>query len=258
MQHFGDLQPLGQPDILTDQPPIGSYSARRSRWRFAVGSLEVGFDRASEEIRTEPRAAHAPATPRLDFGTRLMILLGMLGSMALVVGGAGWLWSSRAALASGESVSASIVEREAGFAKGPLTPAGAPTVIPTKRPPSRLSAVIEQRTPAPAAAPAPRASLPIAQGAAIAPREAEENGFTPTPDEAIVSSGNFLLIPSVASAVAQAMADGEAQNWVAGRYHGVVVVGPGDVRDGKTCRQGTVLLRDGTTQGHTQRFERCS
>jgi len=259
MQHFGDLQPLGRPDILPGQSPIGSYSARRSRWRFAVGSLEVGFDRASEEIHAEPRPAPPAAAPRPDFGTRLMILVGMLGSVALVVGGAGWLWSSRAALASGESVSASIVEREAAFTKGPLTPAaGAPTVIPTKRPPSRLSAVIEQRTPAPAAAPAPRASLPIAQGAAIAPREPDENRFAPTPDEAIVSSGNFLLIPSVASAVAQAMTDGEAQNWVAGRYHGVVVVGPGDVRDGKTCRQGTVLLRDGTTQGRTQRFERCS
>jgi len=258
MQHFGDLQPLGQPDIFADQVPIGRYSARRSRWRFAVGSLEVGFDRASEEIRAERQAA-PPPPPRLDFGARLMILIGILGSVALVIGGAGWLWSSRAALASGESVSASIIEREAAFTKGPVTPsAGAPTVIPTKRPPTRLSAVIAQRAPAPAAAPAPRASLPIAEGEAIAPRPPrEETRLAAPPDEAIVSSGNFLLIPSVADAVAQAMTDGEAQTWIAGRYHGLVVVSPGEVKDGKTCRQGTVLLRDGTNQGRTQRFERC-
>ena len=260
MQHFGDLQPLGQPDILTDHAPIGSYSARRSRWRFAVGSLEVGFDRATEEVRAERRSAAAPP-PRLDFGARLMMLVGILGSVALIVAGAGWAWSSRAsALASGESVSASIVEHESAFARGPATASsGAPTVIPTGRPPSRLSAVIAQRAPAPAVAATPRASLQIAEGETIAPRPAsDDTRLAPTPDDAIVSSGNFLLIPSVASAVARAMADGEAQNWIAGRYHGVVVVGPGEVDGGKTCRQGTVLLRDGTTQGRTQRFDRCS
>lgn len=259
MQHFGDLQPLGRPDDFAAQAPIGSYSARRSRWRFAVGSLEVGFDRASEEIHAERRQQAAAPRPHLDFGTRLMILIGALGSLALLVGGAGWLWSTRAALARGESVSASIVDRAPAGLKGPLTPAtGAPTVIPTKQPPARLSAVIAQRAPAPAAAPAPRATLPIAQGEAILPRAAQEQTrFARSPDEAIVSSGNFLLIPSVAAAVAQAMADGEAQNWIAGHYHGVVVVGPGEIRDGKTCRQGTVLLRDGTEQGRTQRFERC-
>lgn len=259
MQHIGDLQPLRQPDFLADHAPLGRYSAKRSRWRFAVGSLEVGFDRASEELQAETLRP-APAAPRSDFGHRLMILVGTLATAVLVIALVGLLWSSRGALLGGETVSASIIDRGEAMPSANLavTPQ-APLVIPTPRASAaRLSAVIEQRKPAPAVAPAPRAAVPIASGLAIQPKPAAEAGkATPAPDEAIVASGNFLLIPAVSRAVGAAMISGEAQNWMAGGYHGLVVMGDVENKDGKSCRQGTVLLRDGSNSGRTQKFERC-
>ncbi len=259
MQHFGDLQPLGQPDFFADHPALGRYTAKRSRWRFAVGTLEVGFDRASEKIHAES-AGSAAARASTPVGERLMIAMGVVSTALLLVIVGGWLWSSRGAIVGGETVSASIIDRGDAIAREHLSPSGAgPLVIPVKPRPARLHALIEHRKAAPAVAPSARALVPIASGAAIQPRQSAEFGrLAASPDEAIVSSGNFLLIPSVANAVADAMANGEAQSWAAGNYHGIVVVGDADRRDGKLCRRGTVLLRDGSSQGRTQSFDRCS
>jgi len=258
MQHIGDLQPIRPPDYMVDRAPHGRYSARRSRWRLSLGTLELGFDRASERIEAEtPRPAPSASQP--DFGWRLMALVGTLTTAALLLAVAGWLWSTRGgSIMGGETVSAAIIDRaDAGLADSEL-PAGPadPIVIPTTRKPVHLRAVIEQRKTAPAVAPAPRAAVPIADAQAIRPQPPVESGHA-SPDEAIIASGNFLLIPPVARAVAQAMGSGEAQSWVAGNYQGVVVVGEAETRDGKACREGTVLLRDGSAQGRTQRFERC-
>ena len=258
MRHLGDLQPLGQPDIFADHAPLGRYSAKRSRWRFAVGSLEVGFDRASEKIQAETPRPAQPA-PRSDFGRRLMILVGLLSTAIITVALAGWLWTSRGIMLGGETVKAAIVDRGDAIPRDTLAPgASNATVIPTARPTARLTALIEQRRPAPAAAPARRALVPIASGQAVQAQPAADAGrATANPDETVLASGNFLLIPSVARAVKQSMASGDAQNWTAGDYHGIVVVGDAEPRDGKSCRQGTVLLRDGSQQGRTQTFERC-
>ncbi|MBN8832523.1 MAG: hypothetical protein J0G94_18335 [Sphingomonadales bacterium] len=260
MQHIGDLEPLGQPDFFADHAPLGRYSAKRSRWRFAVGSLVVGFDRASEQIQAEKGRPDRRGRRGADFGQRLMILVGALSSVILSIAAAGWLWTTRGAiLGQGERVETPIVDRGAAAlhereAAGPVQ-----TVIPTSPPKARLTATIERGGTAPAVAPAPRATVPIAEGKDIQPRPAVENpGVNRAPDQAIVASGNFLLIPAVGFAVSRAMTSGEAQNWEAGDYHGLVVVGDADRRDGKSCRQGTVLLRDGSNQGRTQRFERCA
>ncbi len=259
MRHLGDLQPLGQPDIFADHAPLGRYSAKRSRWRFAVGSLEVGFDRASESLHAETlRPTHEPH--RSAFGRRLMILVGLFSTAIMTVALAGWLWTSRGIMLGGETVKAAIVDRGDALPKDKSAPGVSnATVIPTARPTARLTALIEQRRPAPAVAPAPRAMVQIASGEAVKAQPAADAGkTTPNPDEAIVASGNFLLIPGVSRAVGLAMASGEAQNWTAGAYHGLIVVGDAEPRDdGKTCRQGTVLLRDGSQQGKTQKFERC-
>ena len=262
MPHIGDLQPFRPPDYMIDGAPRGHYSARRSRWRLAIGSLELGFDRASERIDTAPSRPPAATSrsdsgPRPDFGWRLMALVGTLATAALLLAVAGWVWSTRGeGIRGGETVSAAIIDH--GDAADPAR-TSPPVIAPAARKPVRLSAMIEQRAPAPAVAPAPRAAVPIAAGQAIRPQPAVAGDkAAPAPDEAIVSSGNFLLIPPIARAVAQAVADGEAQNWVASHYHGVVVVGDAEQRDGKSCRQGTVLLRDGSAQGRTQRFERCA
>lgn len=259
MQHIGDLEPLGQPDFFADHAPLGRYSAKRSRWRFAVGSLQVGFDRASEQIQAERGRSGQQATRRADFGQRLMILVGTLSTIILSIAAAGWLWSSRGAILGGsERVETPIVDRGAAAPHERNAARPAQTVIPTPPPKARLTAMIERGDTAPAVAPAPRAKVPIAEGKAIEPRPAAENALANrAPDQGIVASGNFLLIPAVGFAVAQAMTSGEAQNWEAGTYHGLVVVGDPDRRDGKSCRQGTVLLRDGSNQGRTQRFERC-
>jgi len=261
MQHIGDLQPIRPPDYMIDHAPHGRYSARRSRWRLSVGSLEFGFDRASERIEAEtPRPA--PPAPQPDFGWRLMALVGTLTTAALLIAVAGWLWSTRnASIIGGETVSAAIIDRVETAPAGDAAMAAraGPTVIPAARKPVHLRAVIEQGKAAPAAEPAPRAAVPIAEGRAIQPQPPVQSGrAAPTPDERIIDSGNFLLIPPVARAVSQAMVAGEAQSWIAGAYHGVVVVGAAEMRDGKACREGTVLLRDGSVQGRTQRFERCA
>ncbi|OJY69853.1 MAG: hypothetical protein BGP16_08970 [Sphingobium sp. 66-54] len=261
MQHIGDLQPIRPPDYMVDHAPHGRYSARRSRWRLSLGALELGFDRASERIEAETPRPASPG-PQPDFGWRLMALVGTLTTAALLLAVAGWLWSTRGgSIMGGETVSAAIIDRAGADLAASAASAGpaGPTVIPTARKPVHLRAVIEQRKAAPAMAPAPRAAVPIADGRAIRPQPPVESGrAVSAPDEAIINSGNFLLIPPVARAVAQAIGSGEAQNWVAGDYHGVVVVGEAVPRDGKACRQGTVLLRDGSAQGRTQRFERCT
>jgi len=260
MQHIGDLEPLGQPDFFADHAPLGRYSAKRSRWRFAVGKLEVGFDRASEQIQAQRGLKPVQqGSGRGDFGQRLMILVGMLSTATLSIALAGWLWSSRGAITGGsERVEMRIIDRNAGAPAGSHAAGSAlPTVIPTPPAKARLTAIIERGSPAPAVAPAPRASIAIADGADIKPRPAETGKPSPAPDEAIIASGNFLLVPSIGIAVSQAMTSGEAQNWEAGTYRGLVVVGEADRREGKSCRQGTVLLRDGSNQGRTQRFERC-
>ncbi|MBT2186297.1 hypothetical protein [Sphingobium nicotianae] len=259
MRHLGDLQPLGQPDIFADHPTLGRYSAKRSRWRFAVGSLEVGFDRASESLHAEtPRPVQA--APRGgDFGRRLMTLVGVLSTVILTVALAGWLWTSRGVMLGGETVKASIIDRGDAIPSAQRAPGvTTATVIPTPHPTARLTALIEQRRPAPAVAPSPRAVVPIASGGVVKAQAADDSDkAAPSPDEAIVASGNYLLIPSVSRAVTQAMSSGEAQNWTAGVYHGLVVVGDVEPRDGKSCRQGTILLRDGSQQGRTQKFDRC-
>lgn len=259
MQHIGDLQPLERPYARSTAAPAGRYKASRSRWRFAIGSFEIGFDSASEHVQTESGSAAQPS-----FGQKLFIMVGMLSICLLVIALVGWLWSARGPTWGGETVSAAIIDRsppptQDKDATGDSPSSGqTPTLIPVERPAAFLSAVIEKRAPAPAVAPARRAAVPIAQGEAIAPKAAE-NPARPVaaPDEAIVQSGNFLLIPSVDRAVGLAMKSGEAQNWTAGPYHGVVVVSEAEPQDGKSCRDGTILLRDGTIKGRTQRFERC-
>jgi len=257
MQHIGDLQPFRRPDLFTEQVPVGRYSAKRSRWRFAVGSLEVGFDRASEQLQAEtPQPSRAAQSESL--GRRLMLIVGVICTTALTIALAGWLWSSTGPLASGETVSAAIVDMSQIKPSNAATTFAPQTTIPTEQPAAFLSAVIEERKPAPLAAPAPRAKAQIAQGVTIAPKPAEEKSAAiASPDDAIVSSGNYLLIPSVDNAVGLALRSGEPQNWQAGTYHGLVVVGDAVEKDGKTCRDGTVLLRDGSIKGRTQTFERC-
>ncbi len=257
MQHIGDLQPFRRPDLFTEQAPVGRYSAKRSRWRFTVGSLEVGFDRASEQLQAETPQPSRNAQSE-SFGRRLMLIVGVICTTALTIALAGWLWSSNGPLASGETVSAAIVDMSQIKPSSAAIRSAPQTVLPTERPAAFLSAVIEEQKPAPLAAPAPRAKAQIAQGVTIAPKPAvEDSAAIASPDDAIVNSGNYLLIPSVDHALGLALRSGEPQNWQAGTYSGLIVVGDAVEKSGKTCRDGTVLLRDGSEQGRTQTFERC-
>jgi hypothetical protein len=258
MQHVGDLQPFERPFTKSDRAPVGRYSAKRSRWRLAIGTLEIGFDRASEKIHAET------GRDRPGWVQRALILFGMFCVSMLVIALVGWMWSARGPVLGGDTVSAAIVDRDAQSGSTAMSSAlfGSPDaekpVPATATRPAFIQAVIEKRAPAPAVAPARKATVEIAQGLAFAPRAAETSNIAvPTPDDAIVESGNFLLIPPVDRAVGIAMRDGEAQNWTAGDYHGVVVVGDAEPKDGKSCRRGTILLRDGSTKGRTQSFERC-
>lgn len=258
MQHVGDLQPLERAYPRNSQVPVGRYSAKRSRWRFAIGSFEIGFDRASEKIHAEV-CRNAPGWLQ-----RTLILFGLFCVTLLVIAVAGWLWSARGPIWGGDTVSAAIVENRAPVDMNALSarPAGVPAIGESEPAvvdrPAFIRAVIEKRPDGPALAPAPKAAVEIAQGQAFAPRPAQNTSSAAlTPDDAVVASGNFLLIPPVERAVGIAMQSGEAQNWTAGDYHGVVVVGDAEEKNEKSCRMGTILLRDGTPKGRTQSFERC-
>ena len=70
--------------------------------------------------------------------------------------------------------------------------------------------------------------------------------------------GPLDRIPAVAAAVKRAMATGEVQNWAAGNYEGVVVVGDSYQSDGSVCREGSILARNGGPESRTQPFEHCA
>lgn len=255
MQHFGDLQPLGQQDILTGQVTQGRrYTASRSRWRFAIGRVEIGFHREHEEISASSRPVHARITPDQlppprAVSERFMIVLGVATALILITGATGLVWTMRSGAAVGRGEISTAIRDLTPDSAASASPAGdrVPFVIPARSKPQPLQAVIEQRGAGPAVSPAETVTSPIAFAAM--PMEA------PPPSAALIRSGNFAAIPQVASAIAAAMAQGEAQNWSAGGYHGIVVVGDAGA---DTCRDGTILLRDGSREGRTQTFRRCA
>jgi hypothetical protein len=74
---------------------------------------------------------------------------------------------------------------------------------------------------------------------------------------ATVLTGPLDRMPAVAAAIKRAMATGEVQNWTAGNYQGVVVVGESYEAGGSVCREGSILAQDGGQTSRTQPFERC-
>lgn len=253
MQHFGDLEPLGRQDIFTRASAQGRYSASRSRWRFAVGRMEIGFHRERESLAAESRPVHAritpdqlpaPQAPARGFGERFMTLLGVATALVLITGATGLFWGMRSGAAIGRGEVSTAIRDVTPDVPDAAAAGKAPFVIParkTARDAPALRAVIEQARPGPAAAPAATLAAPIAEAG--------------IPGEQVLRSGNFAAIPQVASAISAAMVNGDAQNWSAGPYHGVVVMGEADARK---CREGTVLLRDGSDQGRTQPIRRCA
>lgn len=260
MRHFGDLQPLGQQTIFGDSSPSGRYNASRSRWRIAVGGIEIGFHREHEEIMAESRPAHAQITPdqlpapraaERGMGERFMTILGVATALLLVTGTSGLIWKMQSGATVGRG-EVSIGIRDVTPAFAPASTARgekAPYVIPAKPKRQELLAVIEQAKAGPAAAPAAAVSSAITQATNADALAANAKAVSDA-----IRSGNFSAVPEVAGAIGAAMASGEAQNWTSGSYHGVVVVGDANA---EKCREGTVLLRDGSQQGRTQAFRRC-
>lgn len=282
-----DLQAFEPGANRPDHTPLASYRFKRSRWRFHIGSLELGLERHSERLTA--RSLNGAGTP--GWGARLLLALGAGASLLLVLALTGWLWTVRSDAreqASRATLSANIIDRSANQASGgdagpsasvqsAAAPARAmPSVKPEHKPESRPA----HRQPATAVSSAkavrPKASAQVAAGlGTAAPTLAvddaalhHDGGFTSVaaidtppasapPPPANVRSGDYLAIPAVAGALRRALASGEAQNWRAGAYYGVVVVGDPQANDGKSCRAGTVLLRDGSGESHTQSFKRC-
>ncbi len=259
MQHFGDLQPLGQQDILTRSSAQRHYSASRSRWRFAVGRMEIGFDSERESVAAESRPVHARITPdqlpapqaaaSRGFGERFMTLLGIATALVLITGATGLFWGMRSGATIGRGELTTAIRDVTAEMPARTTAEGgtAPFVIPARkavRDAPALRAVIEDVKPALVTAPAVTVAAPIA-----------EAGTANIPGEQVLRSGNFSAIPQVASAISAAMSNGDTQSWSAGPYHGVVVMGEPDANK---CREGTVLLRDGSEQGRTQPIRRCA
>ena len=261
MRQFGDLEASDDIKSFDERAAHhGRYIATRSRWRFAVGSLEIGFARERERMLAE-RSAPRPqitvaqlaapmAAPSL--GERVFTGVGVLTALILVVGVSGWFWSMRSGAAVGrDGVSTAIVDIEVPEPMATEDGARRSFARPARPRPASISAAIERAPAGPAASPAARVAMPIADGEMVSGASKSQA----VPNLAIIRSGNFAAIPNVAQAMTDAIASGDVQSWVAGSYHGVVVVGDANAAG---CRKGTVLLRDGTPQGKTQIFERCS
>jgi hypothetical protein len=242
------------------QPEALSALAVPGKWRrltMRLGAFELGYASVRISPQNSPRQdSRYPALPgRAGLRSRFMEHLGFTAVAVVLLAGVIAVLAMRSnAFVASSGNKWPIVDAAAGFKAQAVKAA-----VPEK----------EKPTPVPAAATLQPSIVQAAirDGIADMVRKGEIQGTVPSAALApagddtarsAVMAGTLDRIPAVATAIKRAMATGEVQNWTAGNYAGVVVIGQGFEKDGAVCREGSILARDGGPDGRTQAFERCS
>lgn len=241
--------------------PVVPWKWRRLTMR--LGTFELGY--ASVRISPQNRLRHdrhyPVATRRGGFSSRFVEHLGFTTGALIFLG----VVISVLAMRSGAFVTPAN--------KWPIVDAGSGSMAPVAKAEMVKAAPAEKDkpTPVPTAVTLQPSIVRAAIRESIADlvRNGEMQGIDQTAGpgqaasgvddrtRAAVMAGTLDRIPAVAAAIKRAMTTGEVQNWAAGGYEGVVVIGQGFQKDGAICREGSVLARDGGSS-QTQPFERCS
>jgi hypothetical protein len=248
-------------------PEGHSASMVPGKWRrltMRLGAFELGYASVRISPPNSPRQdTRYPALPgRAGLRSRFMEHLGFTAVAVVLLAGviAVLAMRSNAFVASSGNKWPIVDAREGAAITGSKAQA-VKAAVPEK----------EKPTPVPAAATLQPSIVQAAirDGIADMVRKGEMQGVIPSTTLAqapaggdaarsAVMAGTLDRIPAVAAAIKRAMATGEVQNWAAGDYAGVVVIGQGFEKDGAVCREGSILARDGGPDGQTQTFERCS
>jgi hypothetical protein len=247
------------------QPEALSALAVPGKWRrltMRLGAFELGY----ASVRISPQNSlrqdsRYPALPgRAGLRSRFMEHLGFTAVAVVLLAGVIAVLAMRSnAFVASSGNKWPIVDARDGAAAAGSKAQAVKAAVPEK----------EKPTPVPAAATLQPSIVQAAirDGIADMVRKGEIQGTVPSAALApagddtarsAVMAGTLDRIPAVATAIKRAMATGEVQNWTAGNYAGVVVIGQGFEKDGAVCREGSILARDGGPDGRTQAFERCS
>jgi hypothetical protein len=249
------------------QPEALSALAVPGKWRrltMRLGAFELGYASVRVSPQNSPRQdSRYPALPgRVGLRSRFMEHLGFTAVAVVLLAGVIVVLAMRSnAFVTSSGNKWPIVDARDGAAATGSKARAVKAAIPEK----------EKPTPVPAAATLQPSIVQAAirDGIADMVRRGEMQGAIPSASPAqapagldaarsAVMAGTLDRIPAVAAAIKRAMATGEMQNWAAGDYAGVVVIGQGFEKDGAVCREGSILARDGGPDGQTQTFERCS
>lgn len=256
-----DISTIGAEGQTGRNVPVVPGKWRRLTMR--LGAFEIGY--ASVKIGSPPRAADERYYPltirRASVPKRFIEHLGYTTAALIFLGGTISFLAMRSdAFVSRSANNWPIVQAEEAGAKAGAVQNGA------------TYAGREVATPVPSAVTLQPSIVraAIRDGIADLVRTGDMNGAvqpaTLVPgmsgdsdaNRSVVLRGPLDRVPAVAAAIKRAMATGEVQNWAAGNYEGVVVVGDSYESDGAVCREGSILARDGGPSSRTQPFERCS
>jgi hypothetical protein len=235
------------------------------KWRrltMRLGAFELGYASVRISPQNSPRQdSRYPALPgRAGLRSRFMEHLGFTAVAVVLLAGVIAVLAMRSnAFVANSGNKWPIVDARDGAAAAGSKAQAVKTAVPEKETPTPVPAAVTLQPSIVQAA--------IRDGIADMVRKGEIQGtlsstaLAPAGDHtarSAVMAGTLDRIPAVAAAIKRAMATGEMQNWAAGNYAGVVVVGQGFEKDGAVCREGSILARDGGPDGQTQAFERCS
>lgn len=244
-----------------EEYPPAAVPGRWRRLSMRFGPIEFSY--ASVKLLPSPDR-HVAVLRRAPLHNRFFEHVGLTLAALLFLGGSATLIAMQSGAFVPSRTSWQIVTAEPESAAPPAT-RHALSAVPAAPAPTNFVAAGSVTAPAPAepvaARPAPAARIatpaPRVEPAFAEPPRAKEPPAKAMPD-ATALSGSLERNPAVARAISRAMTSGEVQDWSSGPLSGVVVVGEAYEADGRVCREGSILARDGGPTGRTESFERCT
>lgn len=253
-----------EPTWEGEEFPPAAVPGRWRRVSMRFGPLEFSY--ASVKLLPSPER-HVAVLRRPPLHSRFFEHVGLTLAALVFLGGSATLIAMQSGAFVPSRTSWQIVTAEPENAAPPATRHAPPATQASPAPtnfiatggataPATAEPVTVRPAPAPVAriaAPAPRAEPSFAE-----PPRAKEPAAAKAMPDAGALSGSLERNPAVARAISRAMTSGEVQDWSSGPLSGVVVVGEAYDADGRVCREGSILARDGGPTGRTESFERCT